>query len=408
MTKMTKDELQVRYREIQDRMGDLNETAAREKRDFTEDEQREWNALTRESVLVNNRIEGLMTDEELMKHRQVVSKGEQLREVLKQANETGAKREILLFPADGNTTANITASGAIKLSIKDLMPTLNEGLGLPPTLNIVTGVTGNELWPVNINDVELEEVGEVVQLNDQVLDFAKITPVQKRCGLKVPVSNMAIDNTAFDLMGFVQSKFSLAQAKFLAKKVYSQANFSGLKGGFANLTKKGDINIGSNPYKAILKAVAAFANVGFEAGKVVLVMDCETEAELKATPKVAGLGTGFVIENGKCAGYDYVVSHWINTTLSGTDIVPTEKKYIGIGFFEYLAVQQHGDVRFVIDPITLADKNVTRVILNTAWSITDLSTRLNGGEETAPGSGIYKTQAFALYEVTGVDSSSDV
>ena len=49
MTKKTKDELQVRYREIQDRMGELNVVAAERKRDFTDDEKREWNALSREA-----------------------------------------------------------------------------------------------------------------------------------------------------------------------------------------------------------------------------------------------------------------------------------------------------------------------------------------------------------------------
>ena len=203
MTKKTKDELQVRYREIQARMGELNVTAAEGKRELTADEQREWNALSREAEVVMMDLQSQMNEAELAKHREVISKGEQLREYLRQTKEAGAKREILLFPAAGNTTANITASGAIQLSIHEMIPTLHEGLDLPKTLKIVTGVTGNELWPVSVNDVEMEEVGEVEALSDQVLDFANITPVQNRVGLKVPVSNMAIDNSAFDLMAFV-------------------------------------------------------------------------------------------------------------------------------------------------------------------------------------------------------------
>ena len=39
MTKKTKDELQVRYREIQDRMGELNVTAAEGKREAEAAEQ---------------------------------------------------------------------------------------------------------------------------------------------------------------------------------------------------------------------------------------------------------------------------------------------------------------------------------------------------------------------------------
>lgn len=407
MTKKTKDELQVRYREIQARMGELNVTAAEGKRELTADEQREWNALSREAEVVMMDLQSQMNEAELAKHREVISKGEQLREYLRQTKEAGAKREILLFPAAGNTTANITASGAIQLSIHEMIPTLHEGLDLPKTLKIVTGVTGNELWPVSVNDVEMEEVGEVEALSDQVLDFANITPVQNRVGLKVPVSNMAIDNSAFDLMAFVQAKFTLALKKYLAKKMYSQANWAKNKGPFSNLTKAGDIDLGNNAYKSILKAVAKFSDKGFFEGDVVLIMDRETEADLKATPR-AGTMNGFVIENGLCAGYPYVVTHYLNTTLSGSTLVPTAKKYIGIGYFEWFALQQHGDVRMVVDPVTLADKGVTRVILNTSWSFTDLSTRINGGEETSEGSGVYKTQAFALYEVVPEESSSNI
>ena len=407
MTKKTKDELQVRYREIQARMGELNVTAAEGKRELTADEQREWNALSREAEVVMMDLQSQMNEAELAKHREVISKGEQLREYLRQTKEAGAKREILLFPAAGNTTANITASGAIQLSIHEMIPTLHEGLDLPKTLKIVTGVTGNELWPVSVNDVEMEEVGEVEALSDQVLDFANITPVQNRVGLKVPVSNMAIDNSAFDLMAFVQAKFTLALKKYLAKKMYSQANWAKNKGPFSNLTKAGDIDLGNNAYKSILKAVAKFSDKGFFEGDVVLIMDRETEADLKATPR-AGTMNGFVIENGLCAGYPYVVTHYLNTTLSGSTLVPTAKKYIGLGYFEWFALQQHGDVRMVVDPVTLADKGVTRVILNTSWSFTDLSTRINGGEETSEGSGVYKTQAFALYEVVPEESSSNI
>ena len=106
MTKKSKDELQVRYREIQDRMGELNVTAAEGKRSLTADEKVEWEALTREAELVNMELQGQMNDEELAKHREHVSKGEQLREYLRQTKEAGSKREILLWPTQTNTTTN--------------------------------------------------------------------------------------------------------------------------------------------------------------------------------------------------------------------------------------------------------------------------------------------------------------
>ena len=400
MTKKSMGELEARNREIQDRMGELNMTAAQGKRDLTAEEQVEWNALSREAILVKSEMQDLMTDEQKAQYREKVNKGEQLREYLKGVRQGKADREILLFAAGGNTTANITASGAINLTVKEMIPTLHEGLGLPASLKIVTGVTGNEVWPVSINDVEMEEVDEVAELNDKVLDFGNITPTQRRVGLTVPVSNMAIDNAAFDLLAFVQAKFTLALKIYLAKKIYSQAQFTGNKGPFAGLASSGTIDLASGAYKSILKAVAKFSDKGFFEGDVVLVMDRETEAELKATPKIAGAAGGFVIENGLCAGYPYVCTHFINTTLDGTTFKPTAKKYIGFGYFEWFALQQHGDVRMITDIYTGAKKNVTQITLNTAWSMTDLSKKINGANNV--------TQAFALYEVAGADSPSEI
>ena len=407
---MTKEQLQVRNREIQDRMAEMNDKVYNEKREFTEDEQREWNALSREKELNVQSLKDMATDAELAKIRENEDKNAKLREMLK---DNGQKREIVLTN-DGSATSPVgvySNSGAINLTIHELIPTLHEGLDLPSTLRVVTGVTGNEIWPVNVDDVEMEEVGEVEALNDQVVNFTNITPTQKRVGLKVPVSNMAIDNAAFDLMSFVQTKFTLALRKYLAKKIYSQAAWTGNKGPFSGLSPKGTINLGNNAYKSILKAVAEFSDKGFYEGGVVLIMDRATEAELKATPKIAGAAGGFVIENGLCAGYPYVLTHYINTTLSGRNLVPTATKSIGIGYFEWFALQQHGDVRFVIDPITLADKNVTRLVLNTAWSMTDLSTHINGGTPVTDGEGhtTYPTQAFALYKIEdGSVSNSDI
>ena len=346
-------------------------------------------------------ITAQMTSEELARHREVISKGEQLREYLKQVRQGHADREITLFPAAPGSTSNTTASGAIQLSIHEMIPTLHEGLGLPASLRIVTGVTGNEIWPVSLNDVEMEEVDEVASLNDQVLDFGNITPTQRRVGLTVPVSNMAIDNAAFDLMAFVQAKFTLALRIYLAKKVYSQAAWDGNKGPFSGLAKAGNIEIGADSYKNILKAVAKFSDKGFFEGDVVIVMDRETEAELKATPLIAGAAGGFVVQDGKCAGYPYVVTHYLNTKLNGENkLVPTDKKFIGFGYFEWFALQQHGEVRMITDIYTGAKKNVTQITLNTAWSMTDLSKKINGANNV--------TQAFALYEVVGSESSSEI
>lgn len=337
-------------------------------------------------ILINAQIRELYPDP-------VKTKNEQLREHLKGVRSGTHTREITLNPVSGSEGTSIVESGAINLTIHDLIPTLNEGMEIPENLQMVTGVTGDELWPISVNDAEIEEVGETATLSEQDLAFANIKPISRRTGIAISVSNMAIDNAAFDLLGFIQRKFSLAVRKYLAMKLYSQAAFTGNKGPFSGLTAAGRIELDDEAYKNILKAIANFIDKGFYGDAVTLVMDAVTEAELKATPKAFGQG-GFIIENGKCAGYNYRVSHYLNTTLNGSGkVVPTSGRFLGIGFFEWEAVQQHGEVRLTIDTTSkgVAKNNTTAIVLNTAWSFTELKPHSG-----ADGS---ELSAFAIYEV---------
>ena len=393
--KKTFAELSQQRMAANEKLGDLYEGA--KNRELNDEEKiREIN-LTREIRQCEDAMRALNLEADNAKvvaQREKANKGAHLREILADLRQGKGDREITLAPPTLGATQNIEASGAINLTIHDIIPTLHEGLGLPVGLNIVTGVTGNEVWPVSVNDVEMEETGEVTALNDQVLNFEKIVPVSRRIGLTVPVSNRAIDNAAFDLMAFVQTKFTIALRKYLAKKIYSKENWSGNKGPFAGLTP-GTIELGADAYKNILAKVAEFSNKGFFEGNVCLCMDRVTEAELKATPKIAGAAGGFVIENGKCAGYDYVVSHYVGTEYDSTGALePSSDRFIEIGYFEFFALQLHDNVRLTIDATSqaVAKKNITAITMNLACSMTDLSKYINGADNT--------TQAFGIYKVT--------
>lgn len=324
----------------------------------------------------------------------VKSASTRFRELLKGVRAGNQSREVIL---GADTGTGIAASGAVNLTIEDIIPTLNEGLGLPQGLRMTTGVIGNEVWPVSADDVKITEKGEVDALEKQDLNFDKITVTPKRAGLLVRVSNTAIDNAAFDVLAFVQQKLSLALSKYIAEKLYSQAAWDGNKGPFSGLQSSGTITLDDTAYKGLLKAVAGFIDKGYDAANVCFVIDATTEADLKGTPKAAGQG-GFIIEDDKLAGYNYVVSHYINTKLNDgkTALEATTDRFIGVGLFNYEAVQQHGDVRLNIDATSeaVSSDNVTSVVFNTSFSFTDLSvkTTTNGKKNTA-------TTAFALYKV---------
>ena len=389
----TVQEALAHNREILDKLANLDEIA--QTRELNEEEKKTLAALQREHQGLTREITFMNQQAAAASHREVKSKNAIMREAL-DFLRANPNRELTLGTVGSNPGGSITESGAIALNIHDLIGTLNEGLGLPSTLTLVTGVTGNDLWPVSVDDVDLEELGENVEVNDQNLHFDNIQAVAHRVSLAVSVSNSAIDNAAFDVFAFVQGKFQLALRRYLAKKVYSQANFTGVKGPFSNLASSGDIEIADGKtYKNILKAVAEFTNKGFDSSMVVLVIDAITEAELKATKKAED--AGFVIENGTLAGYPYVVTHYINTTLDsdGKSLKGTTDRYIGIGYFNYLALQQHGTVSLRVDNSSAAQarKNLTTFVFNSAFSATDLSKKLNKKGGTT-------TQAFALYKLT--------
>ena len=392
--KKTFEELREQRMTANEKLGDIYVKAAN--RELTDEEKMQVTNLTREIENCEREMRGInleVANLEAQKAHRSKDIAAYIREQMNESRETKSTRTITLNPVTVSTeTNNIKASGAIELTIHDIIPTLHEGLGLPVGVNIVTGVTGNEIWPVSVDDVEMEEKGEIETLSEQNLNFANITPSPKRVGLAVAVSNSAIDNAAFDLLAFIQRKFDLALRKYLAKKVYSQANWNGNKGPFGGATP-GTIELGANAYANILAKVAEFSDKGFFEGNVCLSMDRVTEAKLKATPKVAGAAAGFVIENGLCAGYPYTVSHFVNTTLNSADaFVPTADRYLEIGYWEWFALQFHGTVRLIVDggSAAVAKDNVTKVVTNMEISMTDLSTHINGADAS---------QAFGLYKI---------
>ena len=382
---------QTRNREIQNKMAEIYEKQAKEKRELTAEESAELTTLQTE--FDNNRREILMAGDAsaIAQMREHENKNVQLREFFKGLQGRSADNIILLSKSGDNQTNTIENSGAINLKIEDLIDTTSEGLGLPEGLQMQTGVTGDELWPVSINDVEFEEVGEVAELNDQKLDFTQIKPTANRVGITVPVSFAAIDNAAFDLYGFITAKFQKAAKKYAAKKYYWPGALTGNKGPFSGQTAQ-QLDLGANAYKHILQAVAKIAVKGFE-GEVVLSFDKEIEAVLKCTPLVAGAAAGFVIQNGLCAGYKYTTSNYVN----GGE---ANKHYFEISMPEWFVIQQHGQARFTVDPVTHAKKNILQLTLNTAFSYTELSNKVNGNQDGKP-------QAFALYEIVDSTSSND-
>lgn len=302
-----------------------------------------------------------------------------MRETLKSGRT--ARRELTLSAKADGDAGCLDASGAIRLHINDFLPTVDNSLGLPPGLEIDTGVTGAETWPVSINDVTVEEEGETGQLSDQPLGFAQTNgaaPV--RTGITIEVSNRAIDSAGFDLLSYIQRKFNIAQRRYIATHLYSTARWDGNNGPFSSAhAQQWSIPSGSL-YDSIVAQMTALEEMGFDTSDACIVMDMDMEVRLKYSPIRQGEGR-MVIEGGLCCGYPYVANRYFNTELQNGVLVRKTADAIGIAFFKWFKIAQHGTARLIVDGVSkeVSKRNVTAVTINTAWSFTDLSEKINGG-----------------------------
>ena len=415
----TKTEIQKRHQDILVELDQLEELAQRENRTFTEDEARKYDALMREDNRLHIEIQGMLDEKQLAQFRELKTKNQQFRELLKKCvknresyaedlqvrdtanNSTTVLKDKIASGTYQNADANLEASGAIPLTIHELIDTKVAGLELPDDLRLLTGVIGNEIWPYSIDDVQFTVAGEVEPIGEQAINFAKLSATPERVSAAVAVSNRAIDNAAFDLLGFVTYKFRKGLAKFNALHVYSHCAFdNALKSPFASVNVE-EITLDENIGKNIAKKIAAMWDLGFE-GEPELVMDKTVETELMFTKAVPGqCGDRTVIEDGRCVGYRYKVSPYINYALDGSTPKTDGNHYIGIGHWGYLAFEQHGTVRFTVDSQSaeVAKRNSTVLVLNTEYSLTELSQKVNGAN------GI---QAFKLLKVVDPLSNSDI
>ena len=416
----TKIEIQKRHQDILAELDHMEELAQRENRALNEDEIKKYDALMREDNRLHIEIQGMLDEQQLAQFREMKSKNEQFREILKKCvanresfsedlqmraeaanNTTTVLKDAITSGTYQNATANLKTSGAIPLTIHELIDTKVAGLELPDDLRLLTGVIGNEIWPYAIDDVEFTVAGEVEPIGEQAINFAKLSASPERVSAAVAVSNRAIDNAAFDLLGFVTYKFQKGLAKFNALHVYSHCEFSNaLKSPFASVNVE-EIELDENIGKNIAKKIAEIWDLGFE-GEPELVMDKTIETELMFTKAVPGqCGDRTVIQDGRCVGYRYKVSPYINYALDGSTPKTDGNHYIGIGHWGYLAFEQHGTVRFTVDSQSaeVAKRNSTVLVLNTEYSLTELSQKVNGAN------GI---QAFKLLKIVDSDSSSDL
>ena len=403
MGKMTKAQIQERQNAIWNEM-DAMEQKSRETNNgdikFTDDEAAKYDALVRESAGLSAKAKALASDAELKNIREGENRAAKLREVIKKCSQQRENATTILANAvtegaDQNTLGNLESGGLIPVTIAEIIDTKVAGIELPDDLKLVLGVTGTEIIPYSTNDVQFSVEGEVTKVAEQSLNFANIKATPQRVAASVPVSFRAIDNAAFDIIGFITYKFQKGWAMFRALHIYAHGSYTKLQSPFAQVTAETltlDENIGKN----LAKKVAEMYDLGFE-GEPEFIMDKVTEVELKFTKLIPGSTDSdrTVVENNLCVGYKYKVSPYVDYSIDTTGKATKDAdSYIAIGHFGYLQEQQHGEFRFNIDGTSQAnfDRGTVAIGMTTDYSLTELSSKVNGNANGKP-------QAFKLIKL---------
>jgi len=402
MGKMTKNDIQKRQAAIWNEMDEIEVRSRKEDGSIqmTDADAAKYDALVRESAGLSSKAKAIASDAELANMRSNEEKGAKLREMLKNCvqkreNATTILANAVTTGGDQNENGNLEAGGLIPVTIREIIDTKVAGIELPDSLTLVTGVTGTEIIPYSTNDVKFTVNGEVQKVGEQGLDFAKIQAAPQRVAASVAVSHRAIDNAAFDLLGFVTFKLQKGWAIFRALHVYAHGQYALLESPFAKVTPV-ELTLDENIGKNLAKEIAKMYDLGFE-GDPEIIMDKVTEVDLAFTKRIPNsAGDRTVVEDDRCVGYRYKVSPYIDYAISAEGVATKDAtyRYIGIGHFGYLSEEQHGEFRFNVDAVSSQNFDRGTVVLgvSTDYSLTELSSKVNGNKSGKP-------QAFKLIKL---------
>ena len=433
MAKMTKSQIATRQAEIMNKLDEFDEkTNVREAkiRTLTSEEQKEereklmeeqrqqdieYDALVRESAGLSARAKAMASGEELKNIREREDYGAKLREMIEDcfthkraANATTILANAITTGDDKNTKANLEAGGLIPIEIRPIIDTKVAGVELPDDLVMLTGVSGTQVIPYSINDVKFTVEGEVTKVAEQSLEFANIKTSPVRVAASVPVSRRAVMQAAFDIIAFITFKFQKGWAIFRAQHVYGHGEYDKLDMPFAK-AQVVELALDENIGKNLAKEIAKMYDLGFE-GDPELIMDKTTEVDLQFTKRIPNsMGERTVIEDGRCVGYRYKVSPFIDYSFDehgvGTKDMDGDKpiRYIGIGHFGYLNEQVYADFDFNIDGTSQEnfDRSVIGIGMGTDYSLVELSSKVNGNTSGKP-------QAFKLIKLVEPVSSNEI
>lgn len=363
LSEMTDKELRDYILENRGEMRTLLDTAEREERELTADEQSKFDELKRNAEVAEARqianLRPLPVKEE-EEEKEIRKIHDIFGENLRNAVTNGGKAKI-----EVRENVNIDST-----DVADTIPVLFQDVidALTPALIIekagskmLFNVQGQPTWPT-VGDVEASWAGENVSLVDKDINFDAIRATPHRMGLKIKVSRRALNQSNLNLYNLVVNKIARSFAALLNKTMVSlTAVAQDAPTGVFVAAALDAVPLSATPtFKEVvsLETEVMAHNIELDAdGFGAYVISTAMRGKLKTTPIEAG-ETKMILEGDTMNGYPVIVSNYMDANS------------IGFGFFEYSVVSQFGDFNLIFDPITGAGENEVKFVGNTEVDIT--------------------------------------
>lgn len=339
------------------RINEIADSCEKEKREMSEAEKAEYQALSRENQVLVMRAQAISAP--LV---QDAAKSKEEANALIRENMANGKPTRILLVRDFVMVSAAEAGGVVPVKVQDILEPLVEGLILDKVgLPLPTGLAGDYVWPT-YETVEASIQNEKVALTDTTITLSKLTATPQRVGIAIPVTRQAMNQTEGVLEVIIKKLMPLAIAKLLNKILFSTTKVAGattLVGPFVGLASSAAKFSKEPTFKEFNSLKAKVLSSGVDGDNLCWVMTKAQKAIAEATPKDAGSGI-MVCENDMIAGLPVFTTNYIG------------EGNIGLGDWRFQPMGLFGDISFVIDPYSKARNDAVDFVLNANYGTTTL------------------------------------
>lgn len=354
-----------------DRIKQIADVCEKEQRERNKKEDAEYETLVRENHLLQMRMQAAAAEFMAMSKDPMADVNKIVRE-----NKLAGKPTEFIFVRDMMMVSDAKSGGIVPLNVQDILKPLQEGFILDKVgLPLLTGLVGEYVWPV-YEAVTATVAGEGVAITAQKINMSALRATPDRVGLSTYSSNQALNASDGLVEKIVRETMPQAVRALLNKILFSTKkvnNATQLVGPFVDKVDTA-VPLSKVPtFEELNKGMKAkVLESGVDGEHLCWVMTKSMQAILEGQPINKDGVFLPMIQNGMLCGLPVYTTNEIRVVdKSGGTIKTTE--YIGLGDWRYQPMGLFGDLRFIVDPFTAADKDAVTFHLNADYSTKTLS-----------------------------------